>query len=156
MKIGFGSDKAGNGLKRYLLEYLSEKGHECIDLTEGSAEESPDYPLAGILVAEAIRRREAEKGILVCGTGAGVSIAANKVPGIRAAACSDCYTARMLTEHNQCQIIALGQRVVGIELAKMIVDSFLEARPLGGRHAARVDMICRIEEEYASKLYKNH
>ena len=156
MRIGFGSDKAGNGLKNCLLGYLSEKGYECIDLTEGKAEEAPDYPLAGILVAEAIRRKEADKGILICGTGAGVSIAANKVPGIRAAVCSDCYTARMLTEHNQCQIIALGQRVVGKELAKMIVDSFLEAKPLGGRHTQRVDMISRIEEEYASKLYKKH
>ena len=86
--------------------------------------------------------------MLVCGTGVGISLAANKVPGIRAGVCSDCFTAKMVKEHNHCQIIAMGQRVVGTELAKMIVDNFFEAEELGGRHANRVDMITQIERDY--------
>ena len=130
MKIGFGSDHAAIELKACLIEHLTEKGFECVDF------------------GEAIRRGEVEKGVLVCGTGVGISLAANKVPGIRAGVCSDCFTAKMITEHNHCQIIAMGQRVVGTELAKMMVDNFFGAEQLGGRHAARVDMISQIERDY--------
>ena len=131
MKIGFGSDHAAIELKACLLEHLSQKGYECVDYGAYCPEEKMDYPIAGRKVAEAIN-----------------SLAANKVPGIRAGVCSDCYTAKMVKEHNHCQIIAMGQRVVGTELAKMIVDNFFEAEELGGRHAARVDMITQIERDY--------
>ena len=148
MKIGFGSDHAAIELKACLLEHLKGKGYECVDFGAYSPEEQVDYPIAGRKVAEAIRRGEIDKGVLVCGTGVGISLAANKVPGIRAGVCSDCFTAKMVKEHNHCQIIAMGQRVVGTELAKMIVDNFFEAEEQGGRHAARVDMITQIERDY--------
>ena len=148
MKIGFGSDHAAIELKACLLEHLKEKGYECVDFGAYSPEEKMDYPIAGRKVAEAIRRGEIDKGVLVCGTGVGISLAANKVPGIRAGVCSDCFTAKMVKEHNHCQIIAMGQRVVGTELAKMIVDNFFGAEELGGRHAKRVDMITQIERDY--------
>ena len=148
MKIGFGSDHAAIELKASLLEHLSQKGYECVDYGAYCPEEKMDYPIAGRKVAEAIKRGEVDRGVLVCGTGVGISLAANKVPGIRAGVCSDGYTAKMVKEHNHCQIIAMGQRVVGTELAKMIVDNFFEAEELGGRHAARVDMITQIERDY--------
>ena len=148
MKIGFGSDYAAIELKACLIEHLTEKGFECVDYGAYSPEEKMDYPVAGRRVAEAIRRGEVEKGVLVCGTGVGISLAANKVPGIRAGVCSDCFTAKMICEHNHCQIIAMGQRVVGTELAKMMVDNFFGASELGGRHQNRVDMITQIEKDY--------
>ena len=148
MKVGFGSDHAAIELKAVLIEHLKAKGYECVDYGAYSAKERVDYPLAGRTVAEAIRRGEVDRGVLVCGTGIGISIAANKVPGIRAGVCSDCFSARMIREHNHCQIIAMGQRVVGTELAKMIVDNYFETEELGGRHADRVDMITQIERDY--------
>ena len=148
MKIGFGSDHAAIELKLVLLEHLKSKGYECVDFGAYSPDQKVDYPIAGRKVAEAIRRGDIDKGVLVCGTGVGISLAANKVPGIRAGVCSDCFTAKMVKEHNHCQIIAMGQRVVGTELAKMIVDNFFEAEELGGRHAKRVDMITQIERDY--------
>ena len=148
MKIGLGSDHAAIELKACLIEHLKEKGYECVDFGAYSPEEKLDYPIAGRRVAEAIRRGEVDKGVLVCGTGVGISLAANKVPGIRAGVCSDCFSAKMIKQHNHCQIIAMGQRVVGTELAKMIVDNFFEAEELGGRHQARVDLITQIEKDY--------
>ena len=148
MKIGFGSDHAAIELKSVLFEHLKSKGYECVDFGAYSPDQKVDYPIAGRKVAEAIRRGDIDKGVLVCGTGVGISLAANKVPGIRAGVCSDCFTAKMVKEHNHCQIIAMGQRVVGTELAKMIVDNFFGAEELGGRHANRVDMITQIERDY--------
>ena len=104
----------------------------------------------GRKVAEAIKAGEVDKGVLVCGTGVGISLAANKVPGIRAGVCSEPYTARMIVEHNNCQIVAMGARVVGDELAKAIVDAFFGATFQGGRHAERVQIIKDMEAE----LYK--
>ena len=101
-------------------------------------------------MAEAIKAGEVDKGVLVCGTGVGISLAANKVPGIRAGVCSEPYTARMIVEHNNCQIVAMGARVVGDELAKAIVDAFFGATFQGGRHADRVQIIKDMEAE----LYK--
>lgn len=148
MKIGFGSDHAAIELKNLLLEHLKEQGYECVDFGAYSPEEKVDYPIPGRMVAEAIRRGEIDKGVLVCGTGVGISLAANKVPGIRAGVCSEPFTAKMIAEHNNCQIVAMGARVVGSELAKMIVDSFFSASFLGGRHARRVGLIDQIEQEY--------
>lgn len=149
MKVGFGSDHAGIELKLQLMEYLKEKGYECTDYGNYDPNDrGDDYPVPGRLVAEAVARGEVEKGVLVCGTGLGISLAANKVPGIRAAVCSEPYTAQMAVRHNNCQILSMGARVVGRDLAKMIVDSFFGAVFEGGRHAVRVDMISQIEADY--------
>lgn len=148
MKVGFGSDHAAIELKNCLLEHMKERGFECVDFGAFSPEEKVDYPVPGRAVAEAIRAGEIDKGVLVCGTGVGISLAANKVPGIRAGVCSEPYTARMIAEHNNCQIVAMGARVVGTELGKMICDAFFDAQFLGGRHARRVDLITQIESDY--------
>ena len=145
MKIGFGSDHAAIELKACLLEHLKEKGYECVDFGAYSPDQKVDYPVAGRKVAEAIRRGEIDKGVLVCGTGVGISLAANKVPGIRACVCSEPYSAAMSKRHNNSNIIAFGARVVGDEMAKLIVDSWLDAEYEGGRHQRRVDLIGEIE-----------
>lgn len=149
MKIGFGSDHAAVELKNCLLEYLKERGFECVDFGAASPQDKVDYPVPGRMVAEAIQRGEIDKGVLVCGTGVGISLAANKVPGIRAGVCSEPYTAKMIAEHNDCQIVAMGARVVGTELGKMICDAFIDAKFQGGRHARRVDLISQIERDYS-------
>lgn len=140
MKIGFGSDHAGFQLKEILRKYLEEKGYECVDYGTYS-EDRVDYPDYGRLVGEKVASGEVDKGVLVCGTGIGISLAANKVKGIRAAVCSESYSAMMAAKHNNANIIAVGARVVGDEAAKLIVDSFLESEFEGGRHADRVAKI---------------
>lgn len=148
MKIGFGSDHAAVELKNCLLEHLKERNFDCVDFGASSPDDKVDYPVPGRAVAEAISRGEIDKGILVCGTGVGISLAANKVPGIRAGVCSEPYTAKMIVEHNDCQIVAMGARVVGVELAKLICDAFVDAEFQGGRHARRVELIRQIERDY--------
>lgn len=148
MKIGFACDHAAVPLKNTLLEYLKGKGYECVDYGVNDPTTRVDYPVMGRKVAEAIKAGEVEKGVLVCGTGVGISMAANKVSGIRAGVCSEPYTARMIVEHNNCQIVAMGARVVGDELAKAIVDAFFGATFQGGRHANRLSLITEIEQEY--------
>ena len=123
MRIGFGCDHAGVALKKALMEHLTEKGYSCVDYGADGTQ-SVDYPDYGHLVAHKILDGEIDKGVLICGTGIGISIAANKVRGIRAAVCSEPYSAQMAARHNDAQIIAMGARVVGVDLAKMIVDSF--------------------------------
>ena len=150
MTIAFGCDHAGVELKEDLMAYASSLGHHCIDY--GTAKDVPvDYPVPGQAVALAIRQGEADKGILVCGTGIGISLAANKVRGIRAAACSDVFSARMCVEHNNCQILAVGARVVGFGLARDLAGAFLNASFEGGRHARRVGLISAIEETQAEE-----
>ena len=148
MKVGFGCDRTAIELKRILMEHLQNRGFECIDYGASDPNVSANYPDYGLKVAEAIKSNEVEKGVLICGTGVGISLAANKVPGIRAAVCSEPYTAKLTVEHNDANIIAMGARVVGPELAKMIVDSFFDAKFEGGRHADRVRMISDIEKKY--------
>lgn len=148
MKIGFGSDHAAIELKDALLAHLKEKGYECVDFGAYDPNVKTDYPIQGQKVAEAIIRGEIDKGVLVCGTGIGISLAANKVPGIRAAVCSEPYSARLTVQHNNANIIAMGARVVGVELGKMIVDEFFNASFEGGRHEARVNLITEIEKKY--------
>ena len=148
MKIGFGCDHTAIELKRILMEHLQNRGFDCVDYGASDSNVSVNYPDYGLKVAEAIKANEVEKGVLICGTGVGISLAANKVPGIRAAVCSEPYTAKLTVEHNDANIIAMGARVVGPELAKMIVDSFFDAKFEGGRHADRVRMISDIEEKY--------
>lgn len=147
MKISIGSDHAGYNLKLEIIKHLEEKGYEVKDYGVHK-KESCDYSDYGLLVAEAIINKEADKGILVCGTGIGISIAANKVPGIRAAHCTDTFTARACIQHNDANILALGERVTGVGLALDIVDSFLTAEFEGGRHATRVNKITDIEKKY--------
>ncbi len=144
--LAIGCDHAAFRFKEEIKEYLDEKGIEYKDFGTYS-EESTDYPIYGEAVANAVASGEFERAILICGTGVGISLAANKVKGIRAVVCSDCYTAALSRRHNNTNILALGARVVGIDLAKMIIDSWLEAEFEGGRHQKRVDMITAIEEK---------
>lgn len=145
MKIAFGNDHTALALKRELVPYLEGKGHEILDCGANSPE-SCDYPVYGERAALAVQRGEADCGILVCGTGVGISLAANKVRGIRAVVCSEPYSAMLSKQHNNTNMLALGARVVGPELAKMIVDAWLDAQFLGGRHQRRVDLITEIEQ----------
>ena len=148
MRIAIGNDHAGPQMKRELMAYLEEKGHTVINYGTDS-EESTSYAIYGEKVAEAVAGGEADCGVLICGTGVGISLAANKVPGIRAAVCSDATTARLVKQHNNANIIAFGQRIVGIELAKDILDAYLNATFEGGRHADRVAMITEIEKKHS-------
>ena len=148
MKVAFGCDHAAIDLKNVLMEHLKEKGYECVDYGAQDPNVKVDYPVSGLQVAEAVASGEVDRGVLVCGTGIGISLAANKVPGIRAAVCSEPYSAKLTVQHNNANIIAMGARVVGDELAKMIVDAFFDAEFEGGRHARRVDMITDIEKKY--------
>ena len=150
MKVGFGCDHTAIELKKILMDHLKEKGYEIVDFGTNSTE-SCDYPIYGEKVARAVAAGEVEKGILICGTGLGISLAANKVEGIRAVVCSEPFTAKMSRAHNNCNILALGARVVGAELAKMIVDTWLSTEFEGGRHQRRVDMIMDIEKRNREK-----
>lgn len=146
MKIAIGNDHAAVDLKNEIMAYVEELGHDLVNYGTDT-HDSCHYPEYGRKVAEAVAAGEADCGILICGTGAGISIAANKVKGIRAAACSDASTARLIKQHNNANILAFGARIVGAELAKDIVKAYLDAEFLGGRHVQRVDMISKIEEE---------
>jgi len=147
MKIGLGCDHAGYELKEYIKEFLEKENIEYIDFGTNSTE-SVDYPEFGEKVAEAVKSGECDKGIICCGTGIGISISANKVPGIRCALCSDCYSARMSIEHNNANVLALGARVIGKDLALEIVNTWLKAEFLGGKHERRVNKIRDIENKY--------
>lgn len=139
--IALGSDQAGFELKQSIIEHLKERGLEYKDYGCDSTD-PVDYPVYGKLVAKAIVSGECDRGILVCGTGIGISIAANKVKGIRAAVCSDCFTAEATRLHNDANILALGGRVVGPGLANKIVDTFLDTAFSGvDRHLRRVKML---------------
>lgn len=146
MKIAIGSDHGGFNLKKTIIEYLEENNIEYRDFGCYS-EESVDYPDFARLVAEAVSRGEFDSGILICGTGIGVSIAANKVKGIRAALCNDCFSARMAREHNDANILAMGERVIGKGLALEIIKTWLESKFQGGRHQRRIDKIMQLEKE---------
>lgn len=148
MKIAVGSDHAGLDLKQAVMKHLEDKKIDFKDYGCYSRE-SCDYPDFGEAVAEAVVSGEYNLGIIVCGTGIGISIAANKVPGIRAAHCTDTFSARCSRQHNDANILALGERVTGAGLAIDIVDSFLEAKFEGGRHERRVNKITQIEKKYS-------
>lgn len=145
MKIGIGNDHAAVDMKNEISEYLKEKGYEVVNYGTDSTE-SCDYPVYGEKVGEAVARGDVDLGILICGTGVGISLAANKVEGIRAVVCSEPYTAKLSRQHNNTNILAFGARVIGIETAKMIVDEWLNAEFMGGKHARRVDMLMDIEK----------
>ena len=142
MKVGFGCDHTAIELKKILMDHLKEKGYECVDYGAYDPNVKVNYPEPGLKVAEAIMRGEVEKGVLLCGTGIGISLAANKVPGIRAAVCSEPYSAKLTVEHNNANIIAMGARVVGPGLAVKITETFLNTEFSGAeRHARRIRMI---------------
>ena len=145
MKIAIGNDHTALEMKEHIKKYLEDKGYTLVDFGTYTAERT-DYPIYGKRVADAVASAECDLGILICGTGIGISLAANKVKGIRAAVCSEPYSAEMTRRHNDANIIAFGARVVGVATAERIVDAFLEAEYEGDRHAARVDMIKAIED----------
>ena len=141
-----GADHAGYALKTDVATHLSERGHEVIDL--GTSSEDPvDYPPVCAAVGRAVVARTADLGIVVGGSGQGEQIAANKVKGVRAALCLDHYTARLAREHNDANVLSLGGRILAGTLACSIVDTFLQARFEGGRHARRIEQIAAIERE---------
>ena len=142
--LALGCDHGGYELMQEVKKHLENRGIAYHDFGCSSTE-SVDYPIYGKKVAEAVARGEFEKGILICGTGIGISIAANKVKGIRACVCSEPYTAKLSRMHNNSNVLAFGARVVGSELAKMITEAWLDAEFEGGRHERRVQMLMDIE-----------
>lgn len=144
MKIAIGNDHTAIEMKNEIKAHLEERGFEVLDLGTNTAE-SCDYPVYGEKVGRAVVLGEADLGIAICGTGVGISLAANKVKGVRACVCSEPYTAKLSRMHNDSNVLAFGARVIGIEMAKMITDTWLDARFEGGRHQRRVDMVMEIE-----------
>ena len=146
MKLAIGCDEAAFRLKTAIMEHLREKQVDYQDF--GAYEgEAVLYPDVAVKVAEAVAAGKFERGILLCGTGIGMSITANKVPGIRAAVCHDTYSAERARKSNNAQILCMGERVIGVELAKMIVEAWLNTDFEGGRHQRRVDLIMEIESK---------
>ena len=143
--IALGCDHGGFGLKQAVMKYLDEKGLAYKDYGTYS-EDSCDYPEYGEAVARAIVNGECDRGILICGTGIGISIAANKVPGIRAAVCHNAFTAQMCREHNNAQILSMGARVLEEKTALEMVEIFLNTEFAGGRHTGRVEKMMEIEK----------
>lgn len=140
MKIAIGSDHAGFLLKEHLKEYLEKNGHEVLD--EGTHSlDSVDYPDFGRAVGQRVASGEAERGLVVCGSGIGISIAANKVPGIRCALVSEPYSASLSRKHNNANVLALGGRLIGPQMAEECLDTFLNTEFEGGRHARRVEKL---------------
>ena len=140
LRIAIGSDHGGYEYKEQIVSHLKEKGYECVDVGTYSTD-SCDYPVIARAVTTKITTGEADRGILICGTGIGMSIVANKVKGIRAALCGDTFSARASRAHNNSNVLCLGERVIGINLAMDIVDIWLESKFEGGRHQRRVDMM---------------
>ena len=148
MKIALGCDHGGLNLKQEVAKYLETENIEFNDFGTYT-DESCDYPDIALPVAEAVVAKEFDFGILICGTGIGIGIAANKVPGIRAALCSDTFSAHATREHNDANILILGERVVGKGLAIDIVSTFLNSKFEGDRHARRINKITEIEKKYS-------
>lgn len=148
MKIALGCDHGGLNLKQEVAKYLETENIEFKDFGTYT-DESCDYPDIALPVAEAVVAKEFDFGILICGTGIGIGIAANKVPGIRAALCSDTFSAHATREHNDANILVLGERVVGKGLAIDIVSTFLNSKFEGDRHARRINKITEIEKKYS-------
>lgn len=145
MSLAIGCDHVAVGFKKELEAYLAELGYEYEDLGAFS-EERTDYPIWAEKVARAVAAGRHERGLLLCGSGVGMSIAANKVRGIRAVVCSEPYSAMLSRQHNDTNVLCMGARVLGIELAKMILKAWLEAGFEGGRHQKRLDLISGLEE----------
>lgn len=146
MRIAIGNDHAGTEYKKIIAEHLMAMGIE-VENVGCDDDKSVDYPDYAKAVAKRIQEKQADLGILICGTGVGMSIAANKFKGIRASLCCDCYSAEMTRRHNNSNILCLGARVLGIDLAKRIVDTYIDAPFEGGRHLRRLNKITDIENE---------
>ena len=144
MKIAIGCDPNAQAAKEEVIKYIESKGYG--EVTDFGSED-PIYAHTAVKVAEAVAAKEYDRGILICGTGVGISLAANKVKGVRAVVCSEPYSAKLSRQHNNTNVLAFGARVIGIEMAKMIIDEWLDAEFMGGRHQTRVDMIMAIEEK---------
>lgn len=144
MKLAIGNDHVAVEMKNEIKKFLMEKGIDVVDVGTNRTERF-NYPISGYKVAKLVADGDVDGGVLICGTGVGISLAANKVHGIRACVCSEPYTAKLSKQHNNTNIIAFGARVIGIETAKMIVDEWLSAEYEGGRHQTRIDMISEIE-----------
>ncbi|MEG0215120.1 MAG: ribose 5-phosphate isomerase B [Hungatella sp.] len=144
MKVAMGNDHTAIEMKEAVKSHLEERGCEVLDLGTNSTE-SCDYPVYGEKVGRAVVAGEADLGIVICGTGIGISLAANKVKGIRACVCSEPYSAKLSRMHNNSNVLAFGARVIGVEMAKMITDEWLDATYEGGRHQRRVDLLMEIE-----------
>jgi ribose 5-phosphate isomerase B len=151
MRVAVGADHAGFELKRDLAGALAQQGHEILDL--GTHSSAPvDYPDIAEAVATAVRNGQVDRGIIVCGSGAGVAVAACKFPGVRAAVCHDCYTARQAVEHDDVNVLCLGARVIGPALARTLVETFLAATfNAEERHMRRVAMIEAIESKFTKE-----
>lgn len=144
MRISFGCDHTAGELKKELMVLAESLGHTCRDVGIFDGE-AGDYPIFAARAARLVQTGECDRGVVLCGTGIGVSLAANKMKGIRCALCGDCYSAKMARAHNDANMLAMGARVTGAELAKMILAFFLETEFQGGRHERRVTMIARVE-----------
>ncbi|MCC6999056.1 MAG: ribose 5-phosphate isomerase B [Deltaproteobacteria bacterium] len=146
MKLAFGSDHAGFLMKDALAHSAGTWGHEILDVGAANASDSVDYPDFAAAVGRAVVGKQADLGVLVCGTGLGVSIAANKLHGVRAALCGDVFSAKMARRHNDANVLCLGSRVVGIGLAEEILRAFLEASFEGARHVGRIAKITALDD----------
>jgi ribose 5-phosphate isomerase B len=150
LKIAVAADHAGFELKQTLVRDLRAWGHEALDLGTHDPSQPDDYPDFAELVALAIRRGEAERGIIVCGSGVGVCVAANKFPGVRAGGCHDSYSAHQGVEHDDMNVLCLGARIIGSELAREVVRKFVDAKFSGeARHIRRLEKVIRIEERFS-------
>lgn len=144
MKIAIGNDHAALELKNHIVDYLVKEGHEVVNFgTDTPA--STDYPIYGARVAHAVASGECERGVVICGTGIGISISANKVKGIRCALCSEPVSAKLTRQHNDANVLAMGARIIGPAMAEEIVHTFLTTEFEGGRHSRRVDLITKLE-----------
>ena len=146
MKISIGSDHGAFAMKEHLKQYLTEQGHQVVDCGTYSTD-SCDYPVFGKAAAQAVADGRCEKGIVICTTGIGISISANKVKGVRCALCGDPYSAEMTRRHNDANMLAMGAGIIGPNMAERIVDVFLNTQFEGGRHARRVGLMMDIEKE---------
>lgn len=146
MRIALGSDHAGRTLRGQIDNHLRQKGHEVLDLGTDTGD-SVDYPRFALAVGDAVVAGKAQLGMLVCGTGIGMSMAANRIPGVRAALCTDAFTAAMARAHNDANVLCLGERVVGTGVALSAVDAFVDGTFEGGRHAQRVAQLTALEKK---------
>lgn len=144
-KLAIGNDHTAIEMKREIVAHLEAKGIEVVNVGTDSPE-SFNYPISGYKVARMVADGEVDGGVLICGTGVGISLAANKVDGIRCVVCSEPYSARLSRMHNNTNIVSFGARVIGVETAKDIVDNWVDTEFEGGRHQTRVDMIMEIEQ----------
>lgn len=150
MKLAIGCDEAAYRLKKEIMDHLEKKGISCRDFGAGEGE-TVLYPDVAVRVAKAVAGQESDRGILLCGTGIGMAITANKVPGIRAAVCHDPYSAQRARMSNDAQILCMGERVIGAELAKVIVDIWLESEFAGGGSVPKVERIREYEKEFLKR-----